>query len=40
MTCPNCNGDGCTTFGDVGTVPDWLANADITGDATKTWQSR
>lgn len=38
MTCSDCNGNGCTTCGGDGTVPDWLADPKITGDAAKTWR--
>jgi hypothetical protein len=40
MTCPDCNGKktGCTLCGEAGTVPDWLADPKINGDAAKTWR--
>ncbi|WP_281353875.1 hypothetical protein [Amycolatopsis pithecellobii] len=37
MTCPDCDGQGCTTCGGVGTVPDWLADPNITGESAKDW---
>lgn len=41
MTGPDCNGNdsSCTLCGGAGTVPDWLADPNITGDAAKTWRT-
>lgn len=33
MTCPDCDGNGCTTCGGAGTVPDWLADPNINKNA-------
>ena len=41
MTCPDCNGNGCSTCGGDGTVPDWLADPNVNGEeAAKSWQTR
>jgi hypothetical protein len=41
MTCPDCDGKGCTTCGGDGTVPDWLTDSKIVGEqAAKTWRKK
>jgi hypothetical protein len=38
MICPDCSGKGCTTCGNDGTIPDWLADRDVNGSAADTWK--
>jgi len=38
MTCPACNGSGCSTCGNDGKVPEWLKDPKVTGEkAARTW---